>query len=204
MASDNVKGVSVTEDFFHVLGVGPFLGRGFLRAEARPGGPRVAVLSHGLWQARFGADPGVLGRHLTINGEDYTVVGVMRRGFSFTPEADIWLPVQLAIGPQDQEHNYGMIARLRPSVTLEKAQADVEKIFGEFQHDFPKIPVPGERGMILRSYQRWLAGDLRTSLLVLLGAVGFVLLIASANVANLLLSRAAAQYISFATTAGSA
>ena len=194
--ADYVKALTVSRDFFRTLGVQPFLGRGFSADEDRPNGPKAAILSYGLWQRRFGSDPAVVGHPITLDDESYDVIGVMPKGFEFVLEyaavqdVDVWVPLQLVADPRDDGHNFGMIARLKPGVTLEKAQADMARVLAEIRVAVPGHVEQNERGMILIPYQRWVTGDVRTPLWILFAAVGLVLLIATVNVANLILTRA--------------
>ncbi len=188
-----VRALHVSGDFFRVLGANPAVGRSFLPEEVRPNGPRVVVLSHALWQSRYGGDLALLGREILMNGQSYTVVGIMPAGFEFTPAADLWLPLQLVMNPQDQAHNFLMLGRLEYETSLEKAQADMGAVLAKFRREHPGAVQPNERGIVLTPFQKWLVGEVRPSLLNLLGAVGFVLLIAGANVTNLLLARTMAR-----------
>ena len=195
--ADYVLGGTASLDFFKVLDVSPMLGRAFTLEEDRRNGPRVCILSYGLWHSHFASDPGLIGRPITVNGNAYTVVGVLPAGFRFVPPfsktIDVWMPMQLQVDPEDQGHNYPVIARLKPGLTLERAQADVDRLLAPFRTDYPKHLGIGERGVRLMTYQKYLARDTRRYLLLLLGVVGVVLLIAAANMTNLLLSRAAAR-----------
>jgi putative ABC transport system permease protein len=194
--ADYVKALPVSRDFFRTIGVQPFLGRGFSADEDRPNGPKAAILSYGLWQRRFGSDPAVVGHPITLDDESYDVIGVMPKRFEFVLEyaavqdVDVWVPLQLVADPRDDGHNFGMIARLKPGVTLEKAQADMARVLAEIRVAVPGHVEKNERGMILIPYQRWVTGDVRTPLWILFAAVGLVLLIATVNVANLILTRA--------------
>ena len=191
---ERVNSIRVTPEFFRAFGVSPVLGRGFTESEAQPNGPRVAVISDGLWKRRFGADPTVLDRRITLNGESWTVVGVMPAGFTMMPEADVMTPLALQLSPTDRANMYIMAARLRRGVTQEQALADSERVLEQYRREYPNIadetrnlhlsPIPMQ--------QRW-CGDLRPAVLMLAGAVALVLLIACANLANLLLARAAAR-----------
>src|SRR6185436_17127868 len=186
--------VMTTGNLFSVLGVQPVLGRAFLPEETRPGAAKVAVISQELWRGRFGGDPRVLGKAVRIEGESHAIVGVMPAGFHFPSNADLWACVE----PLERENRNprtvrGMevVGRLKPGVGLEAARADLRGVAGLLARQFPEsnagvevLPVP------LR--ERWV-GDVRMSLLLLLGACGFLLLIACANVANLLLARAVAR-----------
>ena len=186
-----VRGLRASEGFFRVLGVNPVLGRGFLPEEDRPQGPCAAVLSDGLWRSYFGADPMVVGRQLQINGQSCSVAGVLPAGFQFETPVDVFLPLQLKPDPRDQGHNTDMIARLKDGVTIEQAQAEMDGLLPQFREAYPAHLHPQEKGIRLVRYQESVVGDAGKVLLLLFGAVGFVLAVACANVANLLLSRAA-------------
>jgi len=192
--AEYVLGGSVSQDFFKVLRVSPMLGRVFTAEEDSAHGPRVCILSHGLWHSHFASDPGLVGRPITINGNHYTVVGILPADFRFVPPysrtIDVWLPMQLEVNSEDQGHNYPVIGRLRPDVTLAQAQADAARLFAPFRAEYPKHLGEGERGVQLMTYGQYVARDTRRYLLLLLGVVGVVFLIAVGNVLNLLLSRA--------------
>ena len=179
----------VSASFFPLLGVRPALGRPFSADEDRPGS-RVAVLSHRLWQRRFGADPAVVDRVVTMQGNPYTVVGVMPPGFSYLNKAvDVWMPIGFRAEARTPRGRWlsGM-GRLKPGVTFAEAQRDMERVHGELVRLFPEFNTGWTARVVPLREQ--LTGTVRPALLVLLGAVAFVLLIACANVANLLLARA--------------
>lgn len=185
-----VRGQFVSADLFPVLGVGPMLGRGFLPDEDRPGGPPVAIVSYGLWRQRFGGDANVVGRQISINGTSHTVVGVMPPAFRFDAvSADIWAPLRLVANPRDQGHNTGVIARLKPGVSLSQAQAEMPRLLDAFREEFPDHASANAGGVLLRPYRQLLVADVQPILLLLFGAAGLVLLIAAANVAGLFLGR---------------
>jgi predicted permease len=188
-----VRGMRVSEGFFHVLKVYPALGRGFSPEEDQPNAPRVAVISDGLWRRYLGADPKVIGSQVELNGGSCTIVGVMPPEFQFGTTPELLVPLRLKPDPKDQGHNTTMIARLKPGATIEQAQAEVDELLPEFRKEFPKHISETERGIKLVPYQQHVIGDVSKLLLLLFGTVGMVLLIACANVANLLLARSVAR-----------
>ncbi|HSE97852.1 MAG TPA: ABC transporter permease [Blastocatellia bacterium] len=185
----------VTASFFPTLGVQPVYGRAFLDSEDVPNGERVAIVSHRLWQGRFGADPGLVGKQITLSGRPCTVVGIMGPDFYFlNNETDIWVPMGLNAGLNYREVSgryMRTVARLKPGVTLEQAQAEMTLIASRLEESYREFNAGW--GANVFSLQDEIVGDIRPALLILLGAVFFVLLIACANVANLLLARAAAR-----------
>ncbi|HET9532713.1 MAG TPA: ABC transporter permease, partial [Blastocatellia bacterium] len=185
----------VTASFFPLLGVQPVYGRAFLDSEDVPNGERVAVLSHRLWQGRFGADPQLVGKSITLSGRSATVIGIMPPGFYFlNNETDVWVPMGLNTG-LDYRTVSGrymrVIARLKPGVTLSQARAEMSLIASRLEESHRQFNAGW--GANVFPLQEEVVGDIRPALLVLLGAVCFVLLIACANVANLLLARAATR-----------
>jgi putative ABC transport system permease protein len=184
----------VSADLFQVLGIGPAYGRAFTPAEDQPGNAQVVILSHRLWQRRFGLDPQMIGRTLTLGGQSRMVIGIMPPGFQLPGEFDLLLPLaldvnqKLRIGPM----NIVMVlASLRPGVTLEAARADLSVIRERQRQTFPHYFSDVEVSVI--GLHEHLVGAVRLALLAQFGAVAFVLLIACANVANLLLARSAAR-----------
>ena len=184
----------VTPDIFPTLGVQPLLGRVFLPEEQDAGKEHEVVLSYSLWQSHFGGNPEIIGRPVALSGERYTVVGVMPRDFKFAPfwatKAQLWAP--LALGPRLTDRggsSLRVFARMKPGVTLEQAQAEIAGITGRLEREFPGT----NQDMQVVSLREKVVGNIRPALLVLLGAVGFVLLIACANVSHMLLARAAAR-----------
>jgi len=189
---EQVRGVHVSEDYFRLLGVAPAMGRTFSAEEDRPGGPRVAVLTNGLWTRRFGGDRAMIGRTVRLNSEPFTVIGVMGPGFSGEPETDLFLAEQADLNSTNQGHFLFLGGRLKPGVTIEQANAELRTTADRFRKLYPGVMSPDE-SFTAQPLGSVLVGDLRKLLFILLGAVAFVLLIACANVANLLLVRAAGR-----------
>src|SRR5271157_556165 len=198
---ERLEAARVTAGFFSVLGVEPMLGRGFLPAEDRPGGPQVCVLSHELWQRRFGADPTIVGWSITLDGKPYIVLGVMPARFEFVSnfKPALYVPFDLretvGVAPGELHMFPWVIARLKPGITIERAQSDLAVIGrglqAGYKGGYAKM-MAGARPQVMSLHQRKV-GNVRPALLILLGAVGFVLLIVCANVANLQLARAVAR-----------
>jgi putative ABC transport system permease protein len=191
---ERLAGQVVTTDYFDTLGVKPAMGRAFLPMEEEPGNMQVALLSYGLWQRRFGGEASVINRLVTLDGKSYTVIGVMPPHFRMTAEADLWVPMSFGTFPEMRQrkgHFLRTIGKLKDGVTLAQAQADFQAIARRLEQQYPE----SNRGWSARmiTLREQLVGDTRLTLWVLLGAVGFVLLIACANVANLLLARAASR-----------
>ena len=192
---ERVTSEEVNASYFGLLGVQPLIGRGFLKTEDGAGAPLTAVLGHGLWTRRFGANPAVIGTAVSLSGRPFTIVGVMPRGFrGLTDAADLW--VTTAIEPPSRLTNRGsrerpVLGRLKPGVTLAAAQADLTQISKNLERAYPDTN--DKRGAEVSPLTTEMFGPIRQALLVVLGAVGVVLLIACANVASLLLGRAEAR-----------
>jgi putative ABC transport system permease protein len=186
-----VEAYQVTVEFFPLLGVKPAIGRVFFPEEGKVGSDKSAVISYKLWQSRYGGDPNLAGRDILLNGEKHTVVGVTPSNFQFLEsDVEIWVP--LAMKPEtlaDRDNHFlQVVARMKSGVTLNQAQTNIKTIMAEIARDYPKDA--GDLGAYVVPLTEELVGETRGSLVLLLVAVGFVLLIASANLASLLLSRA--------------
>jgi len=193
---ERIPGTSVTANFFTTLGVEPMIGRSFVAEENEPGKNRVVILSHSLWQRRFGSDPEIVGQKLTLNGNPHEVVGVMPPGFQNPrPEPrqiEMWLPLSLEPAKAGRRSDFlKVVARLAPGVSINQAQAEMKTITEGLAERYPQTNY-GWGVTILPLHER-IVGNLRPALWTLTGAVAFLLLIACANVANLLLARSAAR-----------
>jgi predicted permease len=187
---ERVEGTEVTEDFFPVLGIRPLCGRTFTSADMQAGN-RTVVLSDSLWRDRFGGDPAAIGKSITLDGQPHTIIGVIpaQPELGFATDSKFWTPLvtnkeQLAAR---DDHSYPVLARLKPRTTIEQAQNELDIIGARLETAYPDV----DKGWSIHAtpLKRYLLGDARTPLIVLFAAVGFVLLIACANVSNLFLSR---------------
>jgi predicted permease len=191
---ERLMAFGVSANFFPLLGVSPQLGRNFLPEEDKPGATKVVVISHGLWQNRFGGDAGILRREILLNGEKYAVVGVMPPNFEFqVADVKLWTPIAFTAAQLSERdlHNLNVVARLKPNVTAQQADADIKAITARIAAAYPD-QAEGLSASVVPLHEQ-LAGGIRRPLLMLLVAVGFVLLIACANIAGVLLARAAAR-----------
>jgi predicted permease len=186
-----VNGAAVSSEFFTVLRTNASQGRTILPEEDQPGNDHVVVLSQKLWQRAFAANPNLIGQSVTLNSRGYTVIGIMPAGFEAPPQAELWVP--LGWDDKDKQtrsiHDYLVMARLKPGVSLKQAQTEMSTISSRLEEQYPEADTGWGAKVI--PLQDDLVGDIRPALLVLFGAVGFVLLIACANVANLMLARGA-------------
>jgi predicted permease len=183
-----------TANLFRVLGVAPLLGQGFANVNDLPGGKPEVILSHALWQRRFGSDAGILGRALTLDGESFTVIGVMPASFTYlSPQTDIYLPLSFVSDRLALRSQYFLraVGRLEPPATVDQARAEVAAIGGRLAKEYPQSNAG--RSFDLAPLQETVVGGVRPTLAILLGVVAFVLLIACANVANLMSVRAVRQ-----------
>ena len=192
---EQVKALHVSADYFSLFGAPMEAGRTFSAGEDRPGGPRLIVISNGLWRRRFGGDRSIVGKAILLAGEPHVVVGVLGPGFSPPePFAELWLPLQADPASTFQGHDQRVAARLKPGIRLENAKTQLARAYGQFQRKYPNFPNDTANNKLqtftAEPLQDAMVGDVRLALLVMAGAVGFVLLIACANVANLLLARA--------------
>jgi putative ABC transport system permease protein len=194
---ERVPGSAVAANFFSTLGVSPALGRTFVAEENTPGKNRVAVLSHAFWQRRFGADPNIAGRTVTLNGNPYSIVGVMPAAFrhpdpGMTIVPDLWIPLSIDGAQNGRRGDFlRIVGRLKPGVNIEGATKDMTALTARLAEQYPAANA-GWTVTLLTLHQRF-TGDVRKPILLIMGAVAFLLLIACANVANLLLARAATR-----------
>jgi len=192
---ERLQGAWVGADFFKVMGIRPLAGRAFAPGEDKAGASRVAVISEKLWRGRFGGDPGAVGRSITLNGNPYTVVGILKKGEQLPSAADVWVPKVFSANEMQSRGAvfFGAIGRLAPGATLAQARAESEVIGRRLSAQYPDANASYFKSMTVIPLADQILGDTRKPLLILLGAVGVVLLIACVNVANLLLVRAAVR-----------
>src|SRR5207253_3318420 len=178
--ADRAHGLRVSQNYFRVLGVAPALGRAFLADEDQPNGPSAIILSDGLWRRRFGGDPGVVGRIISLDGRPTTVVGVMPPKFRSPTGPEAWSTLAQVGETVGGGSNVQVIGRLRPDLTLAQARAGIALLTADFRSEFSRS-VSKDITLDLDPYRSQITADLETPMRVLLGAIGFVLLIACAN-----------------------
>src|SRR5664279_1395569 len=189
---EQLKSAQVSADYFRLFGATPFRGRTFSQEEDLPHGEKVVVLSHAFWTRRFAADPQIIGKTISLGNAPHVVIGILNPNFDFRdfgPAPDVWVPFQLDPHPTDQGHYFTAAGRLKPGVSIDQARARLKLSAEDFRRKYPRALQPNT-GFSVDPLREAMVSNVRSSLLVLVGAVSFVLLIACANVANLLLARA--------------
>jgi predicted permease len=187
-------GIPTTGSLFAVLGLEPVLGRSFTPAEEQPGSEsRVVIISNGLWQSRFDADPGIIGTTIDMDGEGWTVVGVLPAGFDFLINPDVWVPLEADPAASRSAHRIELFARIKDGISLQQARADLDAVAAHISDTYPESNQGW--GVIVRSFSEWLIPErARQATMVLTAAVALMLLLACANVSNLLIVRVANRY----------
>jgi putative ABC transport system permease protein len=191
-SAERIQRAVVSEQFFNVVRTPPQVGRTLLPEDSQQGKDVVAVISHRYWQSRFGGDPSVIGKNILLDGRSYSIVGVMPAAFMYPADTDVWTPLVIAGSTVRGAHTLLAIGRLKDGATFEQADIEMKAIAGRLEQEYPQTNT--EWTIRVFDVHQWIVRDMRPTLLVLLGAVGFVLLIACANVANLLLATASDRF----------
>jgi putative ABC transport system permease protein len=187
-----LKALRASEDFFAVFAIDPAIGRGFNARDMIPNAPGVVVISDALWRERFSADPGILGHTIILGNRPFSIIGVARPEFRLDARVDVWTPLSITESPKDQSHQFNFVARLRPGVTRVQAQADLKNALLQLKTTYPELWDQYESNLALDLHDS-LTGDIRPALEILMGAVALVLVIVSANILCLLLTRSIAR-----------
>jgi predicted permease len=188
-----VQGLHVSHNYFRLFAAKPILGRAFTPQEDRPGGPHVLLVSYGLWQRQFGGDPSIVGKAISLGGAPYTLIGVLSPSFQPYPPADVWMPLQADPNSTNQAHILMASGRLPSGTTLAEANSRMSVMGKRYVQTHPD-QLGNDDKLVVTPTQQQMTGNIRPALLILLGAVGLLLLIACANVANLVLARAAGRH----------
>src|ERR1700761_2831081 len=187
-----LEALRATSGFFHVFQMEPRIGRGFSPADMVPNAPGVAVLSDATWRQQFAADPGILGRSISLGNKQYTVIGVANPAFRLDTKVDVWTPLQIVEGPKDQGNMYNFVGRLKPGVTRGQAQDDLSRVLLQLKSTYPELWDRNEFVRVLDLHDSFV-GQVRPALETLMGAVALVLVIVAANILSLLLTRSIAR-----------
>jgi len=187
-----LKALRATSDFFRVFAMEPAIGRGFNAQDMILNAPGVAVISESLWRQRFSSDPNILGRPITLGNKPFSVIGVARPEFRLDAKADVWVPLQIVEAPKERGNNFNFVARMRPGVTRSQAETDLKNVLLRLRNTYPELWDQFESVRVLDLHDS-MVGDIRPALEILMGAVALVLVIVSANILSLLLTRSIAR-----------